>query len=209
MTKSFLLIGTAALALVLAGCGDAAKTEGGTTGTSGTASTEGGAKIEGSLAIDGSSTVQPISEAMAEEFGKENSGAKVTVAASGTGGGFKKLAAGEIDIAGASRPIETEEAEACKAKGIEFVEVPIAFDGLSVVLNPKNTWAEEMTVDDLKKIWSPDSKVKSWSDVKPGWPNKPIKLYGAGTESGTFDYFTKAIVGKEKSSRADYQASED
>ncbi|CAN5569544.1 PstS family phosphate ABC transporter substrate-binding protein [soil metagenome] len=211
MTKSSFLFGAAALALAIAGCGDSAKSDAGTTaGTASTSAPAGGdAKIGGAVAIDGSSTVQPISEAMAEEFGKENSGAKVTVAASGTGGGFKKFAAGEIDIAGASRPIEKEEEESCKKNGIDYIEVPIAFDGLSVVLNPRNTWAEDLTVDELKKIWEPTSKVNNWSQVRPGFPNKPIKLYGAGTASGTFDYFTKAIVGTEKSSRADYQASED
>jgi phosphate transport system substrate-binding protein len=148
-------------------------------------------------------------EAVAEEFGKENPGSKPTVGISGTGGGFKKFIAGEIDIANASRPIEQKEVDACKTSGIEFIELPIAFDGLSVLVNKSNPFVEDISVEELKKIWEPDSKIQSWDQVRPGFPKLPIKLYGPGTDSGTFDYFTKAIVGKEKSSRADYQASED
>jgi len=170
--------------------------------------TPGGA-VSGEITIDGSSTVYPVSEIVAEEFKGQNPDVKVTVGTSGTGGGFKKFANGELDIAGASRAIEESEIEACKAKGIEFVEIPIAFDGLSIVVNPQNDFVNDITVADLKKIWMDGSTVKTWRDVNPAWPAEPIKLYGAGTDSGTFDYFTKAVNGKEKSSRADYQASED
>jgi phosphate transport system substrate-binding protein len=165
--------------------------------------------VSGEITIDGSSTVYPVSEIVAEEFKNQNPEIKVTVGTSGTGGGFKKFSNGELDIAGASRAIEESEIEACKAKGIEFVEIPIAFDGLSIVVNPQNDFVADISVEDLKKIWMDGSNVKTWRDVNPAWPAEPIKLYGAGTDSGTFDYFTKAINGKEKSSRADYQASED
>jgi phosphate transport system substrate-binding protein len=162
------------------------------------------------IAIDGSSTVFPISEAMAEEFQKK-SGARVTVAASGTGGGFKKLCAKEIAIAGASRPIKPSEVEACKANAVESVELPIAFDGIAVVVNPKNSWVDKMTVAELKKLWTPEAqgKVKTWADVRKGWPREEIHLFGAGVDSGTYDYFTKAIVGEEHKSRGDYTSSED
>ncbi len=206
---SFASLVAATVAIFVAGCnsGDSSsteKTEGGTNATTTTAE-----KLSGSISIDGSSTVFPISEAFSEEFGKDQSAVKFAVASSGTGGGFKKFAAGELDITGASRPIEASEIEAAKKNNIEFVELPIAFDGLSVIVNPKNSFAETLTVAELKKIWEPNSKVKTWKDVRSDFPAEPIKLYGAGTDSGTFDYFTKAIVGKEKSSRTDYQASED
>jgi phosphate transport system substrate-binding protein len=162
------------------------------------------------IAIDGSSTVFPISEAMAEEFQKK-AGARVTVAASGTGGGFKKLCAKEIAIAGASRPIKPTEVEQCKAASVEYVELPIAFDGIAVLVNPKNTWVDKMTVEELKKLWAPEAqgKVKTWADVRKGWPKEEIHLFGAGVDSGTYDYFTKAIVGEEHKSRGDYTSSED
>jgi phosphate transport system substrate-binding protein len=163
------------------------------------------------VAVDGSSTVFPITEAMAEEFQKENPDIKVTVGVSGTGGGFKKFCRGEIDIADASRPITEKEHAACKEAGIEFVELPIALDALTVIVNPKNDWAGELTVADLKKIWEPEAqgKITKWSQVKEGFPDKPLVLYGAGVDSGTYDYFTAAIVGKEHSSRGDFTASED
>lgn len=162
------------------------------------------------IAIDGSSTVFPISEAMAEEFQKKT-GARVTVAASGTGGGFKKLCAKEIAIAGASRPIKPSEVEACKSSGVDSIELPIAFDGIAVVVNPKNSWVDKMTVEELKKLWSPEAqgKIKTWADVRKGWPKEEIHLFGAGVDSGTYDYFTMAVVGKEHSSRGDYTSSED
>lgn len=167
------------------------------------------AKLSGAVKIDGSSTVFPISEAMAEEFRKKYPDVKVTVGESGTGGGMKKFGPGEIDIADASRTIKAEELKVLKDRGDDAIELPIAYDGLSVVVHKDNTWAKTMTVAELKKIWEPNSKVTKWSDVRPEWPNEPIKLYGPGTASGTFEYFTEAVVGKAKSSRADYTASED
>ncbi len=162
--------------------------------------------------IDGSSTVFPIIEGIAEDFQKTKRGAvKVTVGISGTGGGFKKLCRGEIDLSSASRPISAKEMDACRAAGIEYYELPIAFDALTVVINPKNNFAANMTVDELRKIWEPaaQGKITRWNQVNPAWPNAPIKLFGAGADSGTFDYFTEAINGKSKASRGDFTASED
>jgi phosphate transport system substrate-binding protein len=162
--------------------------------------------------VDGSSTVYPITEAVAEEFQKAKKNAiKVTVGISGTGGGFKKFCRGEVDIANASRPILKKEMDACKEAGIEYIELPVAFDALTVVMNPKNAFLKEMTVEQLKAIWEPaaQGKITKWNQVNPAWPDAPIKLFGAGSDSGTFDYFTEAIVGKAKSSRGDYTASED
>jgi len=162
--------------------------------------------------IDGSSTVFPITEAVAEDFQKATRGAvKVTVGISGTGGGFKKFCRGEIDIADASRPILEKEMADCKAAGVQYVEMPVAFDALTVVINPKNNWSNILTVAELKKMWEPaaQANVTRWNQVNPAWPDEPMKLYGAGSDSGTFDYFTEAIVGKAKSSRGDFTASED
>jgi phosphate transport system substrate-binding protein len=162
--------------------------------------------------IDGSSTVYPVTEAVAEEFQKSKRGTiKVTVGISGTGGGFKKFCRGETDISDASRPIVAKEIEDCKQAGIQYIELPIAFDALTVVINPKNGWASAMTVADLKKIWEPGAQrtVMNWNQVKSSWPNAPLKLFGPGADSGTFEYFTEAIVGKAKSSRGDFTASED
>ena len=166
-------------------------------------------KIAGSVKIDGSSTVFPIAEAMAEEFRKINPDVKVTVGESGTTGGMKKFVPGEIDIADASRPIKKAEVEGVQKRGDDVIELPIAYDGLSVVIHKDNTWAGTMTVAELKKLWEPTSTVKKWSEIRAGWPDQPIKLYGPGTASGTFEYFTEVIVGKSKSSRADFTASED
>ena len=168
-----------------------------------------GKKLSGTVKIDGSSTVFPISEAMAEEFRKVNPDVKVTVGESGTTGGMKKFVPGEIDIADASRPIKKEEVDGVKKRGDDVIEFPIAYDGLSVVIHKDNTWAGTMTVAELKKLWEPTSTVKKWSEIRDGWPDQPIKLYGPGTASGTFEYFTEVIVGKSKSSRADFTASED
>lgn len=165
--------------------------------------------VSGMVKVDGSSTVFPITEAVAEEFQKAYPGVKVTVGISGTGGGFKKFGPGEIDISDASRPIKSSERELCAKHGVEFIELPVAYDGLSVLVNPKNDWCQSITTSELKKIWEPESKVRLWSDVRKGWPARPIKLYGAGHDSGTFDYFTEAINGKEKACRSDYTASED
>jgi phosphate transport system substrate-binding protein len=159
--------------------------------------------------VDGSSTVYPITEAVAEEFSKQHPGIRVTVGASGTSGGMKKFAAGEIDICDASRPIKETERQACQLNGIDFVEFQVAYDGLSVVVNRQNDWCDCLTVEQLKSIWQPESKVHKWSDLNPAWPNENIKLYGPGTDSGTFEYFTEAIVGKPRMSRADYSPSED
>ncbi len=165
-----------------------------------------------SIAIDGSSTVFPISEAIAEEFQKSNKGAiRVTVGISGTGGGFKKFCRGETDVSNASRPISKEEIAACKAAGIEFYELPVAYDALTVVVNPKNTALKCISIADLKKMWEPGAqgKVATWKAVNDKWPDQPLKLFGPGADSGTFDYFTEAINGKTKASRGDYTASED
>jgi phosphate transport system substrate-binding protein len=162
--------------------------------------------------IDGSSTVYPVTEAVAEDFQKSKKNAiKVTVGISGTGGGFKKFCRGEVDIANASRPILKSEMEICAAAGIKYFEIPVAFDALTVVVNPKNAFLKEITVADLKKIWEPGAqgKVTMWNQVNPAWPAKPIKLFGPGADSGTFDYFTEAINGKSKASRGDFTASED
>ena len=162
--------------------------------------------------IDGSSTVFPITEAVAEDFQKARKGAiRVTVGISGTGGGFKKFCRGETDISGASRPILAKEMQDCKQAGIEYFELPVAFDAITVVVNPKNTFLKSITVEELKKIWEPGAqgKINSWKQVNPAWPDAPLKLFGAGADSGTFDYFTEAVVGKAKSSRGDFTASED
>lgn len=161
--------------------------------------------------IDGSSTVYPISEAVAEEFGSTHPNIRVSIGVSGTGGGFKKFCAGETDISEASRPIKATEAEHCKAQGVGYVELPIAYDALTIIVNPANTWLTSITVDELKKLWAPESQgtVTKWSQVNPTWPDKPIHLYGPGIDSGTFDYFTEAINGKEDASRGDYTSSED
>lgn len=166
-------------------------------------------QLAGKVSVDGSSTVYPITEAMAEEFGKVHNKVRVTVGISGTGGGFKKFVAGEIDISDASRPIKDSEEAMARTNGIEYIELPVAFDGLTVVVNPRNTFVDKLTVQELKKIWQPGSTVKLWSDVREGWPQETIKLYGPGTDSGTFDYFTEAVNGKEGASRPDYTASED
>lgn len=161
--------------------------------------------------VDGSSTVYPVTEAVAEEFQKANKGLKVTVGVSGTGGGFKKFCRAETDISNASRPISASEMKDCKAAGVEYFELPVAFDALTVVINPRNTWLKQATVAELKKMWEPaaQGKITRWNQVNPAWPDQPMKLFGAGSDSGTFDYFTEAIVGKSKSSRGDFTASED
>lgn len=162
--------------------------------------------------VDGSSTVFPITEAVAEEFQTQNKGKmRVTVGISGTGGGFKKFCRGETDVQNASRPILVDEMANCKKAGITYYELPIAFDAITVAVSPKNTWATDITVEELKKIWEPSAqgKIMKWNQIRPNWPDAPIKLYGAGADSGTFDYFTEAVVGKSKASRGDYTASED
>jgi phosphate transport system substrate-binding protein len=162
-----------------------------------------------SVQVDGSSTVYPITEAVAEEFKREQPGVRVTVGFAGTSGGMKKFVAGEIDICNASRPIKETERNDCKTNGIEFVEFQVAYDGLSVTVNPQNDWCDCLTVEQLKALWQPESTVQKWSDLKPEWPNERIQLYGAGTDSGTFEYFTEVIVGEPRKSRSDYSANED
>jgi phosphate transport system substrate-binding protein len=164
------------------------------------------------IKVDGSSSVYPLTEAVAEEFQKANRGRiRVTVGISGTGGGFKKFCRGETDISDASRPILKEEMDLCQKNGIAYYELPIAFDALTVAVSPKNTWITSMTVEELKKIWEPaaQNKITRWNQIHSEWPDAPLVLFGAGSDSGTFDYFTDAIVGKAKSSRGDYTASED
>lgn len=190
------LLALAPLTLIAAGCG------GGEQGAD-------EAGLTGMVTIDGSSTVFPISEAMAEEFQIANPGVRVTVGISGTGGGFKKFCAGETDISDASRPIKETEIELCAENGIEPIEIPVSWDGLTVVRNPANDWATCMTVDELARLWQPGSTISRWNEIRPEWPDEEIILYGPDTDSGTFDYFTGAIVGEEDASRDDYTASAD
>jgi phosphate transport system substrate-binding protein len=165
----------------------------------------------GSISVDGSSTVYPITEAVAEEFRAVQPRINVTIGVSGTGGGFQKFGRGEINIADASRLIKEEEGAAAKENNITFVGLEVALDGLAVVINPENDWAKSFTVEELKMIWEPaaQGKIMKWNQIRPEWPNEEIHLYGPGVASGTFDYFTEAIVGKSGSSRGDYTASED
>ena len=201
-----------AFTLSVTACGTTttADTEGSPAAGDTTAATGGSSDLSGDVQVDGSSTVFPISEAMAEEFMAANPDVRVTVGVSGTGGGFKKFCAGETDISNASRPIKQEEIELCEQNGIEYVELPVAFDGLSVVVNPENNFATCLTVDELKTMWEPaaEGQITTWNQIRPDFPNQPIGLYGAGTDSGTYDYFTEAIIG-EGESRGDYTASED
>lgn len=166
---------------------------------------------KGKIAIDGSSSVYPITEAVAEEFRNLHSDIRITVGVSGTGGGFKKFARGETDISNASRPIKRSEIEACQEAGISFIELPVAYDGLAVVVSPSNNFVDHLTVAELKKMWEPaaQNRVTSWRQIRSSFPDVPLRLYGAGTSSGTYDYFTEAVVGEAKSSRGDYTASED
>ena len=197
---------TLSLAVTAAACGNADDSQG-----SGGGGGDDKTKLSGSISGDGSSTVFPITEAVAEEFQKENPEVQVTVGVSGTGGGFKKFCNDETDIQDASRPVKDEEKAACAAKGVKYVELTVANDGLAVVANPENTWTKCLTVEQLKTIWEPaaQGKVTKWNQVDPGFPDKELKLYGPGTDSGTFDYFTDEVNGEEGASRSDYTASED
>jgi phosphate transport system substrate-binding protein len=195
---------TAGLSLTLAACGGA---DAGS-GDSGS-STGSGGNVSGTIQIDGSSTVAPLSEAAAELFQEENPDVRVVVGTSGTGGGFEKFCAGETDISDASRPIQPEEAATCEANGIAYEQLTVANDGIAVVVNPGNDWASCLTVEQLNTIWAPDSAVRSWKDVDPSFPDEELQLFGPGTDSGTFDYFTGEINGEEGASRTDYQPSED
>jgi len=166
-------------------------------------------RLSGVVSLDGSSTVFPVSEAVAEEFLAVQPRVRVTVGVSGTGGGFQKFVAGEIDISDASREIRDSEAEAARINGIEYLEIPVAYDGLSVIVNKNNTWVDYLTIEELNMIWAPGSSVDSWNDIRPEWPDQPLRLYGPGTDSGTFDYFTEVVNGDSGASRPDYTASED
>lgn len=195
--SSFTVAAISVAALVLASCG------GGGSSTS--------SDLSGNILIDGSSTVAPLMTLLAEDFQADNGGVRVTVGTSGTGGGFEKFCAGETDLANASREIKESEIEACKAAGIEFLEVIIANDALSVVVNNDNTWAKCLTTEQLNKMWAPaaEGKISNWNQIDASFPDQKISLFGAGTDSGTFDYFTKEINGEEGSSRTDYNPSED
>ena len=204
ITRIALLLGL--LVLLAAGCGrDDDSATSGTTATS----EGGGSDLSGRIEVDGSSTVGPYTTAAAERFQKENSGVQVTVGVSGTGGGFERFCRGETDISNASRAIKEEEAAACETKGIEYVEFQIANDALTVIVNKDNDWAKCLTVDQLSKIWAPGSKVDNWNQIDPAFPDQKLTLFGPGTDSGTFDYFTGEINGEEGASRTDYNASED
>ena len=178
-------------------------------GNSGINVNNGGKELKGEIIIDGSSTVAPISSAVAEEFFRKNKGVNIAIGISGTGGGFKKFAVGEIDIANASRKIKEKEAKEAKKNGIEYIELEVALDGIAVVVNKENTWAQELTEEDLKKIWENGSKIMKWKDINPAWPVEPIKLYGPDQDSGTFDYFVEEILGKDGQIRIDYSPSSD
>jgi phosphate transport system substrate-binding protein len=194
--------GVAAIFLLIAilGCGGGERSD----------EAEGGS-LSGRVEVDGSSTVFPITEAVAEEFQGAFPDARVTVGISGTGGGFKKFCNGETDISNASRPIKTSEEELCAASGVRWIELPIAYDGIAVVVHPSNDWAGTITVAELKKLWEPEAQrtVMRWNQVRAGWPDREIRLFAPGVDSGTFDYFTEAIVGEEGASRGDFTASED
>jgi phosphate transport system substrate-binding protein len=195
---SIIVVAISALVLLTAACG------GGSSNND-----QGGNGLSGTIRVDGSSTVGPLTEAAAEFFQQENAGVQVTVGISGTGGGFEKFCNGETDISDASRPIEDDEKKACASEGITFAEAQVANDGLSVVVNPENTWATCLTVAQLKSVWEQGSKIDNWNQIDPSFPDVPLELFGAGTDSGTFDYFTEAINGEEGNSRTDYQATED
>ncbi len=191
------LITIIALALIVGACGNNKKQN------------ETGANLEGTIGVDGSGTVFPLSEAVAEEFLKVEPRVKVTVGESGTGGGFKKFATGVIDICDASREIKESEIALCKENGIEYVRITVALDGITVVVNKDNTWAQTMTTEELKKLWEPNSTVTKWSDIRADWPNEEIHLYGPNTSHGTYDFFTEVIMGESGASRTDYNAVSD
>jgi phosphate transport system substrate-binding protein len=202
LKKTIKLISSGLITLFLMGCGgNASKHEDSNTSTT----------LTGNITIDGSSTVYPITEAVAEEFKKIAADVRVTVGLSGTGGGFKKFSRNEIDINDASRPIKRNEDSTCAANNVAFIELKVGYDGLAVVVSPENTWCNDITVEELKMMWEPEAqgKIKKWNQIRKEWPNEEIHLFGAGVESGTYDYFTEVIVGKSHSSRGDYTASED
>ena len=191
------------LALIIAACGEK-KEKAGDNGTESTA-------LVGTIKVDGSSTVFPITEAVAEEFRAVEPQVKVTIGVSGTGGGFKKFSRGETNLSNASRPIKDKEKAACAENNIKYLELEVAYDGLAVLVNPQNDWVDSFTIEELKKIWEPAAQgtIMKWNQIRPEWPNEEIHLFGPGVASGTYDYFTEAIVGKSGSSRGDFTASED
>ena len=203
LTRSALLL-LAVLALAATGCGGDDDSAGGTGGTGG------GGELSGRIQADGSSTVGPFTTRAAERFQQENSGVQVTVGVSGTGGGFERFCAGETDLSNASRPIKDEEIASCEENGVEYVEFQVANDALTIVVNKENDWADCLTVEQLNAIWKPGSEIDNWSQVPDAdFPDQDMKLFGAGTDSGTFDYFTDEINGEEGASRSDYSATED
>ncbi|MBT8384797.1 MAG: PstS family phosphate ABC transporter substrate-binding protein [Bacteroidia bacterium] len=191
------------LMLVLTACGDKKEKPGN--------STDATVSLEGTIKVDGSSTVFPVTEAVAEEFRSVQPDVKVTIGVSGTGGGFKKFARGETNLSNASRPIKDKEMEACAENNITYLELEVAYDGLAVLVHPENDWVDNFNVEELKKIWEPaaQGKIMKWNQIRPEWPNEEIHLFGPGVASGTYDYFTEAVVGKSGSSRGDFTASED
>lgn len=194
LAQALLIFTLACLLIILSGCGGSAEEQGGLSGT---------------VRVDGSSTVFPLTEAVAEEFMRTNPRVRVTVGVSGTGGGFSKFVREETDVSNASRPIRPEEAGLAEQNGVRYIELPVAYDGLTITVNPANDWAECLTVSELRRIWESGSTIDSWSDIRPSFSNRELALYGAGTDSGTYDYFTAAIVGEEGASRSDFTASED
>lgn len=217
MLKKVVAVGLLAFTMVImAACGqngNGTKNEGAPSNTTNSPNqaaengTQASANLSGQIEIDGSSTVFPLTEAVAEEFSKENKDVRVPVGVSGTGGGFKRFCAGETDISNASRPIKEEEAEKCKAAGIDYIELTATYDGLAVIINPANTWVDHLSVEELNAIFKPESTVVNWSDVRPEWPNEKIDIFSPGADSGTFDYFTEVINGKAQLSRNDSQVS--
>ncbi|MDE2938716.1 MAG: PstS family phosphate ABC transporter substrate-binding protein [Chloroflexota bacterium] len=227
-----LIFGAIAIPMVLVACGGSSSTEETGSGSSGSGGAGGSAapsaggsesmpvavdagqysSLKGDIEIDGSSTVFPITEAVAEEFGILSEGnVRITVGVSGTGGGFKKFCNGEIQISDASRPIKASEVQLCSETGIEYIEIPVAIDGLTVIVNTGNTWTQCMTVDELRTMWAPESEdvVTRWDQVRPGWPSDKMEMYAPGVDSGTFDYFTETVNGEGGASRGDFTASED
>lgn len=192
------------LALAIGACGDKKEKKG-------TDDSQDMASLSGTIKIDGSSTVFPITEAVAEEFRSVQPEVKVTIGVSGTGGGFKKFSRGETNLSNASRPIKDKEKAACEENNIKYLELEVAYDGLAVIVHPENDWVDHFTVEELKKIWEPaaQGKIMKWNQIRPEWPNEEMHLFGPGVASGTYDYFTEAVVGKSGSSRGDFTASED
>jgi len=197
------IISILALAIIVGACGDKKENK--------NAADDNAGKLRGTIKIDGSSTVFPITEAVAEEFRAVQPEVQVTIGVSGTGGGFKKFSRGETNISDASRPIKDKEKAACAENNINYIELEVAYDGLAVLVNPENTWVDSFTPEELKKIWEPEAqgKIMKWNQIRPEWPNEEIHLFGPGVASGTYDYFTEAVVGKSGSSRGDFTASED